>query len=270
MADQAGQGDPDGGEILRLVDIRKSFGPLEVLSGISLSVRRGEVLAIIGASGSGKSTLLRCVNLLEVPSAGEIRFEGREIRYLGGPAWRRAGALRALRASVGMVFQSYNLWPHKTVLENVIEAPMMVRRLGRREATAEAESLLAGIGLAEKRNEYPSRLSGGQQQRVAIIRALAMKPKIMLFDEVTSALDPELVGEVLDLMTALAEQGMTMLVVTHEMGFAQHVSHRTAFFHAGLIAEIGPSEQVLTQPQNERTRQFLSRVLHRRGLTPTA
>lgn len=256
-------------EILKLVDIRKSYGPLEVLRGVSLSVARGEVLAIIGASGSGKSTLLRCVNLLEEPTAGEIRFEDNTVEYRKRRwNWQGAAALRSLRASVGMVFQSYNLWPHKTVLENVIEAPMLVSRVPRVEAIAMAESLLSGIGLADKRNEYPSRLSGGQQQRVAIIRALAMQPKIMLFDEVTSALDPELVGEVLDLMTALAEQGMTMLVVTHEMGFAQHVSHRTAFFHGGRVAEIGPSHQVLTAPQNDRTRQFLSRVLHRQGLAP--
>ena len=255
--------------ILDLIDIHKSFGPLEVLRGVSLSVGRGEVLAIIGASGSGKSTLLRCVNLLELPSAGRIVFEGKPVDYQPkGPSWRRAAALRGLRASIGMVFQSYNLWPHKTVLENVIEAPMLVKGVARDQAVADAEALLADIGLVDKRNEYPSRLSGGQQQRVAIIRALAMKPKMMLFDEVTSALDPELVGEVLDLMTALAEQGMTMLVVTHEMGFAQHVSHRTAFFHDGVIAELGPSEQVLAAPQNERTRQFLSRVLHRRTIDP--
>ena len=252
-----------GNDLLRLVDIRKSFGEVEVLKGISLSVEQGEVIAIIGASGSGKSTLLRCVNLLERPSAGEIIFDGKRVDYRRhGAPWKGAKAMKALRTSVGMVFQSYNLWPHKTVLENVIEAPVHVRRIPPADAIAQGEALLASIGLAEKRDEYPSRLSGGQQQRVAIVRALAMDPKIMLFDEVTSALDPELVGEVLDLMTALAQQGMTMLVVTHEMGFARHVSRRTAFFCDGEIAEIGPSKELLSHPRDERTGEFLSRVLH--------
>jgi len=251
-------------DILRLENIRKSFGPLEVLKGVTLSIARGEVVAIIGASGSGKSTLLRCCNLLEVPTSGAITFEGKPVNYTQRePFWRRGSALRHLRTSIGMVFQSYNLWPHMTVLQNVIEGPIQIKGAPRSTATREAERLLETIGLAEKRNEYPVRLSGGQQQRVAIVRALAMKPKIMLFDEVTSALDPELVGEVLDLMRLLAEQGMTMLVVTHEMGFARHVSHRTAFVHSGEIAEIGPSAEVLMHPQNERTRQFLARVLHK-------
>ena len=251
-------------DILRLENIHKSFGPLEVLKGVSLSVGRGEVIAIIGASGSGKSTLLRCCNLLEVPTSGTITFEGKPVDYTQKePFWRRGSVLRQLRTSIGMVFQSYNLWPHMTVLQNVIEGPVQIKGVPRNTATQEAERLLETIGLAEKRNEYPARLSGGQQQRVAIVRALAMKPKIMLFDEVTSALDPELVGEVLDLMRLLAEQGMTMLVVTHEMGFARHVSHRVAFVHSGEIAEIGPSAEVLMHPQNERTRQFLARVLHK-------
>ena len=250
-------------DLLRLVDLHKSFGLLEVLKGISLSVEQGEVIAIIGASGSGKSTLLRCVNLLEIPSAGEIFFDGKPVDYRRHSSpWKGARAMKALRTSIGMVFQSYNLWPHKTVLENVIEAPIYVRRIPSADAIARGEALLAGIGLAEKRNEYPRRLSGGQQQRVAIVRALAMDPKIMLFDEVTSALDPELVGEVLDLMTSLAQQGMTMLVVTHEMGFARHVSQRTAFFCDGEIAEIGPSQELLSHPRDERTGEFLSRVLH--------
>ena len=254
-------------EILRLDDIRKSFNTTEVLKGITLSVRRGEVLAIIGASGSGKSTLLRCCNLLEMPSSGTITFEGKPVDYADtGPFWRRGTKLRDLRTSIGMVFQSYNLWPHMTVLQNVIEGPIQIKHTERSVAVGEAEHLLEDIGLAEKRNEYPSRLSGGQQQRVAIVRALAMKPKMMLFDEVTSALDPELVGEVLDLMRSLAQKGMTMLVVTHEMGFARHVSHRVAFVHGGEIAEIGTSEQILTRPQNERTRQFLARVLHKDAL----
>ena len=251
-------------EILRLTDIRKSFGDVQVLKGVSLSVRRGEVLAIVGASGSGKSTLLRCCNLLEIPNSGTIVFEGQEVDYrASGSAWRKSVKHRSLRTAIGMVFQTYNLWPHMTVLENVIEGPIQVKGVARDQAVAEAERLLDNIGLSAKRNEYPARLSGGQQQRVAIVRALAMQPKMMLFDEVTSALDPELVGEVLDLMRMLAEQGMTMLVVTHEMGFARHVSHRVAFVHGGEIAEIGSSEEVLTRPQNERTKQFLARVLHK-------
>ena len=263
MESRPAESSETNGELLRLVGIRKSFGEIEVLKGISLSVQHGEVIAIIGASGSGKSTLLRCVNLLETPSAGEIVFDGKPVEYLRhGFPWRGTGALKVLRTSIGMVFQSYNLWPHKTVLENVMEAPIKVKGVPRADAIAQGEALLASIGLAEKRDEYPSRLSGGQQQRVAIVRALAMDPKMMLFDEITSALDPELVGEVLDLMMSLAQQGMTMLVVTHEMGFARHVSRRTAFFHGGEIAEIGPSQELLSHPRNERTGEFLSRVLH--------
>ena len=255
-------------EILRLKDIRKSFGPIEVLKGVSLSVKRGEVIAIIGASGSGKSTLLRCCNLLEVPTSGSLSFEGKDVDYHANDStWRRNSKLRSLRSQIGMVFQTYNLWPHMSVLENVIEGPIRVKGVARVQAVDEAERLLANIGLSAKRNEYPARLSGGQQQRVAIVRALAMRPKMMLFDEVTSALDPELVGEVLDLMRELANQGMTMLVVTHEMGFARHVSHRVAFVHGGEIAEIGTSEDVLTRPKNERTRQFLARVLHKDALS---
>ena len=254
--------DPARPVILDLIDIHKSFGPLEVLRGVSLSVGRGEVLAIIGASGSGKSTLLRCVNLLELPSAGRIIFEGKPVDYQPkGASWRRAAALRGLRASIGMVFQSYNLWPHKTVLENVIEAPMLVKGVARDQAVADAEALLADIGLVDKRNEYPSRLSGGQQQRVAIIRALAMKPKMMLFDEVTSALDPELVGEVLEVMRRLAEDGMTMIVVTHEMGFAREVGDQLVFMDDGVVVEQGPPRDVIANPQHERTKAFLSKVL---------
>lgn len=249
--------------LFRIEDLHKSFGDHEVLKGVSLSVGKGEVIAIIGASGSGKSTLLRCVNILEIPTAGRLFFEGSEIDY-ARLANDRSGAreLTALRASIGMVFQSYNLWPHRTVLENVTEAPIHVRGMTRKNAIDEAEALLESIGLVEKRHEYPARLSGGQQQRVAIVRALAMQPKMMLFDEVTSALDPELVGEVLDLMTELAKQGMTMLVVTHEMGFARHVSHRVVFVHEGEIAEAGPAAAVLSAPQQPATRQFLSRILH--------
>jgi polar amino acid transport system ATP-binding protein len=244
--------------LIRLVDLKKSFGKTEVLRGVSLDVARGEVIAIIGASGSGKSTLLRCINLLEPPSEGELWFDQEQIDY--GRIDRRR--LRRLRSQIGMVFQSYNLWPHMTVLENVIEAPVTVKGLAKAAAIARAEELLARIGLAEKRHDYPSRLSGGQQQRVAVVRALAMAPKAMLFDEVTSALDPELVGEVLDLLGELAHEGMTMLVVTHEIAFARDVSNRTFFVDQGVIAEAGPSQKMLSQPQNERTRQFLRRVLH--------
>ena len=244
--------------------MRKRFGELEVLKGVSLELERGAVIAIIGASGSGKSTLLRCINLLEEPSGGEIVFDGRQVEYgAASGGWLRRGRERAmLRSEMGMVFQQFNLWPHMTVLENVIEAPMIVRGVPRAEAVDAADDLLGGIGLLDKRGEYPSRLSGGQQQRVAIVRALAMQPKLMLFDEVTSALDPELVGEVLDLMARLARDGMTMLVVTHEIGFARAASDRTVFIDGGLIEEEGPSHEVLNHPKSERTQQFLERVLH--------
>ena len=252
-------------ELLKLVGIRKFFGELCVLDGISLTVGQGEVLALIGASGSGKSTLLRCINLLETPDGGEIVLEGKQVEYFPGKTvWRNAKSLTRLRSSVGMVFQNFNLWPHKTVVENVMEAPRRVRGLSRADADRQAMELLDNIGLADKRDELPRRLSGGQQQRVAIARALAMKPRLMLFDEVTSALDPELVGEILDIMTELAESGMTMIVVTHEMGFARHVSHRTAFLDEGRIEELGPSQQVLAEPASPKARQFLNRVLHHR------
>ena len=250
--------------LLEISGLRKKFGDLEVLKGVDLSVARGEVIAIIGVSGSGKSTMLRCVNLLEEPTGGTIVFDDRPVEFgeASGGWLRRERARAALRAEIGMVFQQFNLWPHKTVLENVIEAPMIVKGVARAEATSAAEELLGSIGLIDKRDEYPSRLSGGQQQRVAITRALAMRPKLMLFDEVTSALDPELVGEVLELMATLARGGMTMLVVTHEIGFARAVSDRTVFIDEGLIEEEGPSRQLLGNPKSERTRRFLERVLH--------
>lgn len=248
--------------LLQLRNLRKAYGALEVLHGISLDVEAGEVVAIIGASGSGKSTLLRCLNLLETPTSGEFVFDGKAVDYSGeGMGWSREARLRALRAQVGMVFQSYNLWPHMTVLENIVEAPVIVRKMPKQQAVAEAETLLRRIGLLDKRDVYPSRLSGGQQQRVAIIRSLAMKPKLMLFDEVTSALDPQLVGEVLALMAELAREGMTMLAVTHEMSFARSVSTRTIFVDQGVVAEEGPSREVLARPRNARTREFLSRIL---------
>ena len=248
---------------LELTDVHKSFGDLKVLKGVSLSVAKGEVLSIIGASGSGKSTLLRCINLLETPQSGQMMFLGKSLDFRDISRGKtRESDKESLRTQVGMVFQSFNLWPHLTVLENVIEAPIQVSRVPRSEALAHAEALLEKVGMSDKRDAWPSNLSGGQQQRVAIARALAMKPAIMLFDEVTSALDPEMVGEVLDLMKQLADEGMTMLVVTHEMGFARHVSHRTAFFHEGEIAEIGPSEQVLAHSRHPETQRFLNRVLN--------
>lgn len=248
---------------LELTDIRKSFGDLEVLKGISLSVEKGEVISIIGASGSGKSTLLRCVNMLEIPQSGTMRFRDSQVDFASVSSGKVAESnVNMLRTKIGMVFQSFNLWPHLTVLENVTEAPVQVLGKSKDQAIADAELLLNKVGLIEKRDDRPASLSGGQQQRVAIARALAMNPEIMLFDEVTSALDPELVGEVLDLMKQLAEEGMTMLVVTHEMGFARHVSHRTAFFHQGVIAEMGPSKSVLSSPENPETLNFLDRVLN--------
>ncbi|TVQ37760.1 MAG: amino acid ABC transporter ATP-binding protein [Geminicoccaceae bacterium] len=252
-----------GSTILEVTDLTKAYGNHQVLSGVSLTLQAGEVVALIGASGSGKSTLLRCVNLLETPSGGTIRFQGDVVDWRRRPGLLRGyGHLTGLRTRIGMVFQQYNLWPHLTVLQNVIEGPIRVKRLGRHEAEARAESLLGRVGLIEKRHEYPSRLSGGQQQRVAIVRALAMEPQLMLFDEVTSALDPELVGEVLALMASLARDGMTMLVATHEIAFARDVSHRTIFLDSGRIAEEGPSKTMLAAPSELRTQQFLKRVLH--------
>jgi polar amino acid transport system ATP-binding protein len=252
--------------ILQLRNLRKRFGDLEVLKGVTIDVHHGEVIAIVGVSGSGKSTLLRCVNLLEIPTGGEIHFDGKQIDYHRANAglFTSGREISRLRAEIGMVFQQFNLWPHKSVIENVIEAPITVRGVPRNDAIVDAERLLEGIGLLDKRNEYPSRLSGGQQQRVAIARALAMKPKLMLFDEVTSSLDPELVGEVLGLMAQLAKDGMTMMVVTHEIHFARQVSNRTVFIDAGLIEEEGPSSEVLSNPKSERTQRFLERVLHDR------
>jgi len=249
--------------LLRVADLYKSFGGNEVLKGISVDIRPGEVVSIIGASGSGKSTFLRCINLLETPDHGALEFERFAFRFGTGPSrGPTAGELRALRTRIGMVFQSYNLWPHKTVIENVIEAPVRVKGIPRREAIEHAEALLRRIGLAEKRDAYPHSLSGGQQQRVAIVRALAMQPRLMLFDEVTSALDPELVGEVLQVLASLAAEGMTMLLVTHEIAFARDVSTRTIFFDQGVVAEDGPPGETLVSPKSERLRQFLRRILH--------
>ena len=254
--------------IVRIRGLRKSFGTHEVLKGLDLDINRGEVVALIGPSGSGKSTFLRCINRLEVFQEGRVEVDGALIGYRERRT-RRGLELRELpeagidrqRADIGMVFQSFNLFPHMTVLENIVEAPISVRGQRRAEAEASARQLLARVGLAEREGAYPKELSGGQQQRVAIARALAMKPKLMLFDEPTSALDPELVGEVLAVMGDLAKQGMTMIVVTHEWGFARELADRVVFFEGGHIVEQGPPEQVFTAPKSERMKEFLAKVL---------
>jgi polar amino acid transport system ATP-binding protein len=245
---------PDG-SILGIHEVRKRFGDLVVLDGVELTVKRGEVVCVLGPSGSGKSTLLRCINLLSPPDSGRIVLEGEEITGRG------TAGLDFVRQRVGMVFQQFNLFPLKTALENVTLAPTTV--LGRRdeEADRRGEELLTRVGIADKINEYPDRLSGGQQQRVAIARALAMDPHVMLFDEVTSALDPELVKEVLDVMRELAEEGMTMIVVTHEIGFAREAADRVIFMDDGVILEEGPPSQVLDDPREPRTKAFLGLVL---------
>jgi ABC-type polar amino acid transport system ATPase subunit len=250
--------------ILRLEGIHKRFGQLEVLKGVDLQVAKGEVVCILGPSGSGKSTLLRCVNLLEPPEEGEIFLEGQDIcKGPGSGTGEQSWNLDFVRQRVGMVFQQFNLFPHKTVLQNVTMAPETVLGQPKDEVTARAKALLERVGLADKLNQYPERLSGGQQQRVAIARSLAMEPHVMLFDEVTSALDPELVKEVLDTMRELAEEGMTMLVVTHEMGFAKEVGDQVVFMDGGVIVEQGDPKQVLDNPREARTQKFLGLVLER-------
>ena len=243
-------------------DIHKRFGPLEVLKGISLTAREGDVISLIGSSGSGKSTFLRCINLLETPDQGRVVVTGEEIRMRRLSNGRAVPAdpkqVDRIRARLGMVFQSFNLWTHMTVLENVIEAPVQVLKVPRADAVEQARVLLSKVGIAEKEGHYPSHLSGGQQQRAAIARALAMRPKVMLFDEPTSALDPELVGEVLKVIRQLAEEGNTMLLVTHEMGFAREVSDRVLFLHQGMVEEEGPPAQVFENPRSDRCRQFLA------------
>ena len=244
--------------------IHKTFGTIEVLKGIDLEVAVGKVVCIIGASGAGKSTFLRCINHLEKPDRGYVTVGGQLVGY----EWRgdrlhevKEQELCAARARIGMVFQRFNLFQHKTVLENVTLAPVLVRKRSKNEAEERAMTLLARVGLASKKNRYPRQLSGGEQQRVAIARALAMEPRVMLFDEATSALDPELVGEVLAVMRALAEDGLTMVVVTHEIGFAREVADEVVFMDGGVIAERGPPADILRAPKNERTREFLGRVL---------
>jgi polar amino acid transport system ATP-binding protein len=241
-------------DALRIEGLHKSFGPLEVLRGIDLELAEHEVVCLIGASGSGKSTLLRCINLLEPIDAGRIFVEGEEITAEGVH-------LDRLRRRIGIVFQSYNLFPHMSVLDNVTLGPRKALKTPRARAEAEATELLARFGLADKRSEAPDRLSGGQQQRVAIVRALAMKPDLLLLDEVTSALDPELVAEVLNVIRELAVSGMTMLIATHEMGFARDIADRVCFLDAGTIIEEGPPEQILSDPREPRTRQFLQRII---------
>jgi polar amino acid transport system ATP-binding protein len=246
--------------------LHKSFGDVDVLRGIDFEVNRGEVVAIIGPSGSGKTTMLRCVNLLERPSGGRIEVDGRvlcEQQADGSMSFSSKAEIRAIREHVGMVFQRFNLFPHFTAVENIIEAPMAVRGVSRSDARARALQLLDSVGLAHKADAYPLQLSGGQQQRVAIARALAMDPALMLFDEVTSSVDPELAGEILLVMKRLAQDGMTMLVVTHEMGFAAEVADRVLFIDHGVIVEEGPAKKVLGDPKRQRTRSFLRAVLER-------
>ena len=247
-------------EAIRIEGLHKSFGALEVLKGVSLTAHEGDVVAIIGGSGSGKSTMLRCINFLETPTSGKIVIGGEEVvlRPDGAPANRRQ--IEKLRQHLGMVFQSFNLWSHKTVLENLIEVPVHVLGVPKAEAIARAEKLLARVGLAEKAGVYPAFMSGGQQQRAAIARALAIEPRAMLFDEPTSALDPELVGEVLNVIRGLAEEGRTMILVTHEMKFAREVASHVIYLYNGLVEEEGPPAELFGAPKSERLKQFLKSV----------
>jgi len=240
--------------MIKIRNLYKSFGHLEVLKGLDLDVDEGEVVVIIGASGSGKSTLLRCINFLEESDSGEIWVEEKLVHHTGSD-------INAVRQEVGMVFQHFNLFPHMTVLENVIEGPVQVKKVPRKKAVIQAHGLLEKVGLSDKARSYPSSLSGGQKQRVAIARALAMEPKVMLFDEPTSALDPELVGEVLLVMEELAKEGMTMIVVTHEMWFAREAADRVIFMDEGVFLESGTPDKIFTEPEEERTKEFLSKIL---------
>jgi len=252
-------------EKLRVEDLRKSFGSLEVLKGVTITAQSGDVIALIGSSGSGKSTVLRCLNLLEKPNAGRIVVSGEELKLVPDRRGELDAAdptqLQRMRARLSMVFQQFNLWSHMTALENIIEAPMHVLGLSKAEAVERAERYLERVGVSHRKNAYPAHMSGGEQQRVAIARALAMEPEVMLFDEPTSALDPELVGEVLRVMRSLAEEGRTMLVVTHEMGFAREVASRVVFLHKGVIEEEGAPADVLGAPRSERLKAFLASSL---------
>ena len=245
---------PASDAVIRVRDLKKDFGRLSVLKGIDVDIRKGDVVCVIGASGSGKSTFLRCLNLLEMPSGGSIEFDGIDL----------TGAkvdLDLHRQKMGMVFQQFNLFPHLTVLENLTLAPVLLKKMNKPEAEKKAMELLERVGLADRAGAYPNQLSGGQKQRVAIVRALCMDPEVMLFDEPTSALDPEMVGEVLDVMKSLAKRGMTMIVVTHEMGFAREVSNRVLFMDEGVIAEDNTPEELFSNPKSERLRSFLAKVL---------
>ncbi|MNZ33094.1 Histidine transport ATP-binding protein HisP [compost metagenome] len=247
---------------LQINDLHKSYGNHQVLKGVSLQASAGDVISIIGSSGSGKSTFLRCINLLEQPNAGEILVNGEQLKLRncsrGGLRAADPRQLQRLRARLSMVFQHFNLWSHMSALDNVMEAPVQVLGINRKEAREKAEHYLHKVGVSHRRNAYPAHMSGGEQQRVAIARALAMEPEVMLFDEPTSALDPELVGEVLKVMQDLAQEGRTMVVVTHEMGFAREVSNQLVFLHKGLVEERGCPKEVLANPQSERLKQFLS------------
>jgi polar amino acid transport system ATP-binding protein len=250
--------------MVKAEQVCKSFGALHVLKGITLEIGKGEVMCMVGPSGSGKSTFLRCINHLEQVNAGRLYVDGELIGYRErGSKLHEMPAREAAkqRRDIGMVFQHFNLFPHRTALENIIEAPMHVKRVKKRDAVARGKDLLNQVGLSAKADAYPAQLSGGQQQRVAIARALAMNPKLMLFDEPTSALDPELVGEVLGVMKKLAAEGMTMVVVTHEMGFAREVANQLVFMDGGVVVESGPPREVLADPKHERTKAFLSKVL---------
>lgn len=250
--------------LVKVTGLRKSFGALDVLKGIDLEITRGEKVSIIGPSGSGKTTFLRCINQIEKPTGGHIEVDGELIgeKLLGGRYFQMEDReLARLRAGIGMVFQRFNLFPHLTALQNIMIGPVKVLKRSSREAEGEAVSLLAKVGLTDKRDAYPEMLSGGQQQRVAIARALAMRPKLMLFDEATSALDPELVGEVLNVMRQLAAEGMTMIIVTHEMKFAKEISDRVIFMDQGLVVEQGPPHQLFSTPAHPRTQAFLRAVL---------
>lgn len=243
-------------------DIHKCFGELEVLKGISLEAHKGDVISVIGSSGSGKSTFLRCINMLEIPTSGDIQLHGEKVAFKTNRRGEREPAdirqVEKMRAQLSMVFQGFNLWAHMTVMENIIEAPVHVLGISKKEAIERAEEHLNRVGLYDRRNYYPAHMSGGQQQRAAIARALAMNPEVMLFDEPTSALDPELVGEVLKVMRALAEEGRTMVVVTHEMAFAQDVSNKVMYLHQGKIEEYGDPKEVFNNPKSERFKQFIA------------
>jgi glutamine transport system ATP-binding protein len=243
--------------IVRMEKVNKHFGNLHVLKDIDLEVKKGEVVVVIGASGSGKSTLIRCINGLEEFQQGHIQVDGKDLE----PDGKSGKALQKIRTEVGMVFQQFNLFPHLSVLDNVILAPMKVRGWSREDAVETAERLLERVGISDQATKHPGQLSGGQQQRVALARALAMEPRLMLFDEPTSALDPEMIGEVLDAMRQLANEGMTMIIVTHEMGFAREVADRVVYIHLGEIAEVASPEKIFDQPDDDRTRSFLARVL---------